>query len=61
MRAAGCEGIYTLDEVNIEADPELLERYQNDVPVITFNGVEAFRHLVKSDEFAEALMRRAAE
>ncbi len=61
MRAAGCEGIYTLDEVNIEADPELLERYKNDIPVITFNGVEAFRHRVKSDEFTEALMRVASE
>jgi hypothetical protein len=61
MRAAGCEGIYTLEEVNIEADPELLERYQNDVPVITFNGVEVFRHRIKSDEFANVLMRVAAE
>lgn len=61
MRGAGCEAGYTLEEVNIEGDPELLKRYQNDIPVITFNGVEVFRHRVKCDEFAEALMRVAAE
>ncbi len=59
MRAASCEGEYTLDEVNIENDPELLERYKDDIPVITFNGVEAFRHRVKSDEFAKALLQVA--
>ena len=42
MCAAGCPGEYTLDEVNIENDPELMERYKDDIPVITFNGVEAF-------------------
>jgi hypothetical protein len=51
MRAASCAGEYTLDEVNIENDPELLERYKDDIPVITFNGVEAFRHRLTSEEF----------
>lgn len=57
MRAARCPGEYTLDEVNIESVPELLERYKDDIPVITFNGVEAFRHRVNSDEFAKALLQ----
>ena len=60
MRAAGCGGEYTLDEINIENDPELLARYKDDIPVITFNGVEAFRHRVQPDEFAKVLMRAAA-
>ena len=51
MNAAGCASEYTLDEVNIEDDPELLRRYKNDIPVITFDGVEAFRHRVDSEEF----------
>jgi glutaredoxin len=51
MRAASCAGEYTLDEVNIENDPELFELYKDDIPVITFNGVEAFRHRVTSEEF----------
>lgn len=57
MRAASCEGEYTLDEVNIENDPELLERYKDDIPVITFNGVEAFRHRVASEEFRRRILR----
>lgn len=40
-----------LNEVNIEDDPELLERYKDDIPVITFNGVETFRHRVSPEEF----------
>jgi glutaredoxin len=55
IRAASCEGEYTLDEMNIENDPELLERYKDDIPVITFNGVEAFRHRLTSDEFSRRI------
>lgn len=57
MRAADCPAEYTLDEVNIENDPELLERYKDDIPVITFNGVEAFRHRVTSEEFRKRILR----
>ena len=60
IRGANCAAAYTLEEVNIESDPELLGRYKDDIPVITFDGVEAFRHGVKSDEFAAALQRIAA-
>ncbi len=56
MRAAGCEGEYTLDEVNIENDPELSERYKDDIPVITVNGVEAFRRRVTAAEFRRRLL-----
>jgi glutaredoxin len=51
MRAAGCPSEYTLVEVDIGSDPELFERYKDDIPVITFNGVEAFRHRLTSEEF----------
>lgn len=56
IRAAGCWEQYDLQEVNIENDPELLERYKFDVPVITINGVEAFRHRLTTDEFREKLL-----
>ena len=56
MHAAGCEGEYTLEEVNIEHDPDLLARYKNDIPVITFNGAEAFKHRVDSDEFRRRIL-----
>jgi len=48
---------YTLEEINIESDPDLLRRYQSDIPVITINGVEAFRHRLTSDMFRERLLR----
>jgi glutaredoxin len=55
MRAAGCEDLYSLDEANIENDPELLALYKHDIPVITFNGVEEFRHRVSPQEFRRRL------
>ena len=61
IRNAHCEEAYSLKEVNIESDPELLARYKDDIPVITFDGMEVFRHRVKSDQFAKALMRVAGQ
>jgi glutaredoxin len=55
MQAANCSNEYTLQEINIESDPELLRRYQHDIPVITIDGVEAFRHRITSDAFRERL------
>ena len=55
IQAAGCEGQYTLEEVNIESDPELRRRYRYDIPVITLDGVEAFRHRLSPEQFREAL------
>ena len=58
---AGLVDQYTLSEVNIANDPELLARYKDDIPVITFDGVEAFRHRVSSDDFAAALEQRRVQ
>jgi len=55
MQAAGCDKEYTLEEINIESDPELLRRYQFDIPVITIDGVEAFRHRLTSETFRERM------
>jgi len=57
IRQANCGDLYILSEVSIESDPELLERYKNDIPVITFDGVEVFRHRISAIEFKEALLR----
>jgi len=51
MKKAGVEALYTLDEVDIEKDAELFSRYRYDIPVLCINGVEAFRHRLKPDEF----------
>lgn len=53
--AAGCAELYTLEEVNIESDPFLFACYSLDIPVITINGKEAFRHRLTSDQFKRAL------
>jgi len=55
MRAANCSDEYTLKEINIESDHELLGHYQYDIPVVTVDGVEAFRHRLTSQAFRERL------
>lgn len=50
---------YTLEEINIESDPDLLRRYVYDIPVITINGVEAFRHRLTAAEFLLRLQKAA--
>ena len=55
IESAGCQNEYTLEEINIESDPDLLCRYQYDIPVVTINGVEAFRHRLTAAEFREKL------
>jgi hypothetical protein len=47
--------LFTLEEIDIETDPVLLQRYQNDIPVVMINGVEAFRHRIEPGEFKKRL------
>jgi hypothetical protein len=53
--AAGCQGFYTFEKVNIDTDPDLVRRYGWDIPVITINGTAAFKHQLSSAEFKQAL------
>ena len=57
--ASGCDGEYSLEEVNIDEDPALRERYGYDIPVIFINGVKVFKHRVDPREFKRKLRRRA--
>lgn len=57
IEASGCSGEYLLEEVNIDEDPALRERYSDDIPVIFINGVKAFKHRVGSSEFKRKLRR----
>ncbi len=59
LQTAGCETEFVLEEVDIDSDSELSARYQNDIPVITINGVEAFRHRLSTSDFCDALRRSA--
>jgi glutaredoxin len=60
MQAADCDKEYTLVEINIESDPELLRRYQHDIPVITVDGIVAFRHRLTSGAFRERIRAGAS-
>jgi glutaredoxin len=61
IEAAGCPDEYTLDEINIESDPDLLRRYQYDIPVITINGVEAFKHRLTPEAFRLKLLNDSGD
>jgi glutaredoxin len=51
IEKSNCADRYTLEEVNIESDEELLKKYQYDIPVITIDGIEAFKHRVDPKDF----------
>lgn len=55
--SAGCADELAIEEVDIEAGPELRERYQHDIPVVFINGVKAFKHRVDPREFCRKLKR----
>jgi glutaredoxin len=59
IESAQCANEYTLEEIDIESDAALLRRYQFEIPVITINGEEAFRHRLTSVEFREKLLQAA--
>jgi len=60
MLAAGCSQYFVLEEINIESDPALFERYRYEIPVITINGVEAFRYRVDPKAFKETIIQLAS-
>ena len=51
MAQANCGELYTLEELDIEKDPELFARYRYEIPVLSIDGVEAFRYRLTADEF----------
>lgn len=54
---AGCSDQFTLQELNIESDEELLRKYKYDIPVISINGLESFIHRVDPKEFRTRIKR----
>ena len=51
MNRAGCSDLYELGEVNIEDAADLFARYRYEIPVLSINGVEAFRYHLQADAF----------
>ena len=52
---AGDSEQFTLEEVNIESDEELLRKYKYDIPVIAIDGVERFIHRVDPRDFIRVI------
>jgi len=50
---------FDLEELDIDLDPELRRRYNDEVPVIAINRVKAFKYKVNRDEFLKKLAARA--
>ena len=57
IQNAGCSERFSLEEINIESDDELLRKYKYDIPVVMIDGVEAFRHRVEIEAFKQKLER----
>ena len=57
IMSAGCDNQFTLEEINIESDRELLRKYQYDIPVIAIDGVESSKHRVDPKEFKTRITR----
>ena len=49
----------SLREVDIDTDPELRERYTNDVPVIFLGARKVAKHRVELKQFRQQLARAA--
>ena len=56
IQKAGGSDRFTLEEVNIESDDELLRKYKYDIPVITIDGVETFIHRVVPQDFRQKIL-----
>ena len=55
IQNAGRSDRFTLEEVNIESDEELLRKFKYDIPIVMIDGVEAFRHRVNVAEFVRLI------
>jgi glutaredoxin len=42
-----------IEEIDITQDPDLLDKYHDDIPVILVDGIERFRHVIDPDKLAK--------
>jgi len=57
IQNAGCSDRFTLEEIDIESDHELLRKYKYDIPVVTIDGIEAFRHRLDATSFRHRILQ----
>ena len=56
IKSAGIDDQFTLEEIDIESDDELLRKYKYDIPVIAIDGAETFIHRLTPQEFKQKLL-----
>ena len=61
IHAAGCDDEFTLEEINIDLDPELGERYGEHIPVVFINQTKAFKYRVDPRDFKRKLRRMTCD
>jgi len=49
---------FNLQEVDIDSDPDLRSRFNEEVPVVFINGTKAFKYQVSESEFLRKLSAR---
>jgi len=55
IRRAQAESLFAFREVDIDLDPELRERYNEEVPVVFIGGKKAFKYRIDPREFRKRL------
>ncbi|SPE43343.1 Glutaredoxin 2 [Candidatus Sulfopaludibacter sp. SbA3] len=58
LEQARTRAAFDYQECDIDRDPDLLRRYNDEVPVIAINGVKAFKYKVDMKEFLKKLAAR---
>jgi len=59
IEAARRRVAFELEELDIDADPELQRLYNEEVPVIAIDGRKAFKYRVAAEELVRKLAARA--
>jgi glutaredoxin len=55
IMSAGCSDSFTVEEINIESDEQLLRKYKHDIPVVVIDGLETFIHRVNPQDFIRVI------
>lgn len=58
IKRARCDDAFELEEINIQTSRELTLKYQFDIPVVTIDGREAFRHRVDAESFRRLVLEK---
>jgi len=55
LKTASGKVSFTLQKIDIDSDPALVERYGAEIPVVAIDGADSFRHHLNLDAFLKRL------